>query len=377
MPRTDWGRVRRLANSAAWLHGVFAALIGASAYYLWYGTAPWKVHTIVHWMVLLGLVSLTLAASAVTLGRWAATGRGNPHLAALAGLSSYGVVFALAAFTGVRAAGRLDADLLVALLVLGILFSPSVLCSTAVLRRRPDAPELQDAPPMRTRGAWAGLLLGLLIVAVFEISIPKLGRRGGYSTSNESAGIGALRSLSTAQEQFKQQNVVDQDADGMGEYGWLGELAGGDAVRISGLKMNTSPFIAAILGIKDARGFAQKSGYYFVAYLPTASGVAAGEAHVVDSAGNSADADGQETRWCVYAWPNRYPDSGRQAFFVNASGEVYATAMDTLVYTGTTSVPAADAAYERGTGRNLAGGVGLAAAGLTSNDGNTWVPAGN
>ncbi|MHC5018944.1 MAG: hypothetical protein ACYTGX_02295, partial [Planctomycetota bacterium] len=201
------------------------------------------------------------------------------------------------------------------------------------------------------------------------------GGRGGRQAMNESAAIGALRSLAVAQEQFKQQNVVDQDQDGMGEYGFLGELAGVDACRGSGLKMNTAPFIAAILGVKDGNGIAQKSGYHFRVFLPGAEGTlpeGAGAAKADEGA-----ADAQETRWCAYAWPVQKGLSGNRVFFVNNAGEVYATMAMRNPYSGAEMAPEANAAYEKETGANLDGGVGLAAAGLRSNDGNTWMPAGN
>jgi len=230
----------------------------------------------------------------------------------------------------------------------------------------------------RTRGfTLIELMIVVAIIAIIAaIAIPGLLR--SKIGTNESAAIGSLRSVTTAQEQFKQQNVVDQDADGMGEYGWFGELSGTEAVRGSGLKMSTSPFIAAILGVKDANGYAQKSGYYYWMFLPTGGTAAAGEAAGSASA-VAADADAQETRWAVYAWPNSRGQSGNRCFFTNNAGEVYASANNVAQYTSTTSVPQADGmgAYDTSAAGNLDGGVGLAAASLSANDSGTWVPAGN
>ena len=221
------------------------------------------------------------------------------------------------------------------------------------------------------------LMIVVAIIAIIAaIAIPGLLR--SKIGTNESAARGSLRSVTTSQEQFKQQNVVDQDADGMGEYGWFGELSGTEAVRGSGLKMSTSPFIAAILGVKDTNGRAQKSGYYYWMFLPGAA-AASGEASGSATA-DSADADAQETRWAVYAWPNSRGQSGNRAFFTNNAGEVYACANNVAQYSGTTAPNANGmAAYDtNGTpNTNLDGGVGLAAASLTSNDGGVWVPAGN
>ncbi|MCI0341175.1 MAG: DUF2950 family protein [Planctomycetales bacterium] len=203
--------------------------------------------------------------------------------------------------------------------------------------------------------------------------------------TNESSAIGSLRSLTTAQEQFKQQAVTDQDGDGTGEYGWLGELAGIDTTRgtggVIGPKMATSPFIASILGVKDAAGRSQKSGYYYHIYLPTtAAGPAAAEAQAAAGTGNSADADNQEVRWCCYAWPNSRGNSGNRCFYAGHQGEVYATAATVAQYNGTTLEPTAGSeALDTGgpNPANLDAGIGLAAAQLTAGDGNIWVPAGN
>jgi prepilin-type N-terminal cleavage/methylation domain-containing protein len=220
------------------------------------------------------------------------------------------------------------------------------------------------------------LMIVVAIIAIIAaIAIPGLLR--SKIGTNESAAIGSLRSVTTAQEQFKQQNIVDQDADGMGEYGWFGELSGGQAVRVSGLKMNQSPFIAAILGVKDAGGRAQKSGYYYYMYLPAGAGTAIGEVSAAASS-VAANADTQETRWAVYAWPNTRGQSGNRCFHTNASGEVYASAANTVQYSTSSVSPAAMAAYDAaGSASNLDTGIGLAAGSLTAVDGNVWVPAGN
>lgn len=218
------------------------------------------------------------------------------------------------------------------------------------------------------------LVAPAFIAIIAAIAIPGMlrSRVGG----NEASAIRTLRYITTAQEQFKQGNIVDQDGDGMGEYGWLGELSGIDACRVSGLKMNQSPYIAAILGIKDGGGLAQKSGYYFVMYLPGTQGEALREPQGADQARPEA-ADAQEVRWACYAWPAMPGASGNRCFFANSAGEVYATPMNALKYQGNLTIPLPGAAYEAGTGANLDGGIGLAAANLQSNDGNVWVPAGS
>ncbi len=213
---------------------------------------------------------------------------------------------------------------------------------------------------------------------------PGTASRGSKIGINESSAIGTLRSLTTAEEQFKQQGIVDQDGDGSGEYGWLGELSGMDPTRgmegVAGPKMSTSPFIASILGVKDASGYSQKSGYYYRLFLPGAgAGPSKAETQAHAGTGSTADADNQEVRWACYAWPAKRGETGNRAFYAGHQGEVYGTAATRTQYSGTTIVPKAHAALDTGgpNPENLDAGIGLLAAGLTSGDGNVWVPAGN
>lgn len=222
--------------------------------------------------------------------------------------------------------------------------------------------------------------LALLAVCFFglvaAVAIPGLMRsRVG---TNESSAIGTLRSLSTSQAQFQSQGIVDQDNDGTGEFGTLGELSGISPCRGSGQSMAASPFIAQILGIRDDNGVSMKSGYCFVLYLPTAKGPARREGDAeLDAV--AADADAQEVRWCAYAWPQSPGQSGNRIFFVNQEGQVYMAVASATRYGGAGNPPRPDAAFDVGgtSPANLDADVGMAAAGLRAGDGNTWVPAGN
>jgi hypothetical protein len=118
--------------------------------------------------------------------------------------------------------------------------------------------------------------------------------------------------LFPAQFQFQGGTYVDQDGDGIGEYGTLAELTG--AVAPPGRAQ----------GEATAEGFAadgSRDGYRFVVYLPDA----AGKALVVGKEGRKADkavADAQERSFVIYAWPADAAISSR-AFAVDQSGVVY------------------------------------------------------
>lgn len=171
---------------------------------------------------------------------------------------------------------------------------------------------------------------------------------------------------------------MDQDGDGLGESGWLGELAGVDSIRVSGNRISTAPFIAQCFGVKDERGCATRKGYLFRMWLPTGSGRARGEARV-EPAGvdDPADADHQERRFACYAWPVERGRTGRRAFVVTHHGEVFATAADVRAYSGSDPMPIADSAFSGGPNPlNLDGALGSPVETTACRDGNVWRPTG-
>lgn len=216
----------------------------------------------------------------------------------------------------------------------------------------------------------AGVVLALLGTGAMSICIaPKGGKP-------ETSAIGTLRSLATAQEQFRAQHLCDQDGDGVGEYGLLGELAGIDAIRGTGVKVARSPFIAAVLGVKDAQGIPEKSGYLYRLYLPAGGvGPALGEGQTAASAA-PANADAQESRWCCYAWPKKSERSARRVFVMTQDGEIWSSDNrgTRQRYEGTSRVPSPDAALDVAgrDPRNLDAPGAAARPGAEAGDGGRW-----
>ncbi|MSR64065.1 MAG: prepilin-type N-terminal cleavage/methylation domain-containing protein, partial [Planctomycetes bacterium] len=130
------------------------------------------------------------------------------------------------------------------------------------------------------------LMIVVAIIAIIaSIAIPKL--MSARISANENAAIATLRSIASAQAQLQSSCAIDTDADGGGEFGYFGEMAGTSGLRIY---TATGPDVdaAAVLDpsiLPTAFGDLQldsnshcvveRSGYYYKIYLPadTAGGV--------------------------------------------------------------------------------------------------------
>ena len=127
------------------------------------------------------------------------------------------------------------------------------------------------------------LMIVVAIIAIIAaIAIPNLLR--ARLASNESAAIGALRTLSSAQSSFQSSAGTDADTDGTGEFASLVMMS--NAVP---------PYIDEVLG------GGQKSGYNFTV---TTSGVT----------------NTDEVLWEGQANPVADQQSGNRTFYIDESG---------------------------------------------------------
>jgi len=236
------------------------------------------------------------------------------------------------------------------------------------------------------------LMIVVAIIAIIAaVAIPKL--ISARVSANENAAIATLRSIAAAQQQLQASSAIDTDADGGGEYGYFGELAGADPVRVYN---SGSPQEGAAADLLDptylpvqfgnvvdsgSGGAVERQGYYFQMFLPEAG--LSPIAGVAEAAGGGNDAalpdpDNSELIWCCYAWPVQNTKTGNRAFFINEQGDVMGTQNRTTAastYDAFTTRPAADAAF------TVSGDIGsdpaLAQMGLSAQDGNVWTPVGN
>ena len=230
------------------------------------------------------------------------------------------------------------------------------------------------------------LMIVVAIIAIIaSVAIPKL--MAARLSANESAAISTLRSLSSAQAQVQSSGAIDTDADGGGEYGYFGELAGAQPVRISaggapagglaGTDELNPAVMSAAFGAINATSQVTRSGYLFQIWLPAATvgGATAGVPEDPTTGGKLGapfpDSDNNEVLWCAYAWPISVAQTGNRCFFINQEGDLLQTLnRGAAAYTATGGGPAFDAVYS--VALDMASPLGLN--GILANDGNNWTP---
>lgn len=249
------------------------------------------------------------------------------------------------------------------------------------------------------------LMIVVAIIAIIaSIAIPKL--MSARISANENAAIATLRSIASAQAQLQSSCAIDTDADGGGEYGYFGEMAGTAGMRIydaaadapghDPLAILDPAILPTAFGdvLQDAalECVVARAGYYFKIYLPDITNVADVAAIPEDGAvgvGGSAaaafpDSNNCEILWACYAWPVEPEATGNRAFFINQEGDLLQTlnntgaAQTTVLYSGLNSAPAYDAAFDSaGALTGMAANLGITAQGLVPEDGNVWTIVGN
>ena len=203
-----------------------------------------------------------------------------------------------------------------------------------------------------------------IIVILALIAVPNL--ISARLTANETAVIQTLRTIGTAQAQFRQSTKADEDGDGTGEYGGLSELSGLVGVR-GGLAKVPTDLTASMRQI-TVGGEIEKSGYIFRMYLPNSAGEGVREAPTGGYALGIVDPDLSEVVWSCYAWPARYGVTGRRTFHTDQGGQIIFCEDPTYVGANcATIVPAAARLTP-----NANSITGLPAVGTRGHDGNTW-----
>jgi hypothetical protein len=199
--------------------------------------------------------------------------------------------------------------------------------------------------------------------------------------ANEAAAISTLRTIADAQARVKADVTIDTNDDGVGEYGYLAELAGTIPKRVSNGGVPAAgnpatdrirpPLLRPAFG-EIAYSSAVLAGYRFQMWL---SGPTYGDqvwGVLEDFAGGKEAAPFPDPRngaglWCCYAWPVRAGATGKRAFFINQEGELLECANDgPRPFSGTHSTPKFGEAFERA--RDMSSGLRVGPPAGGSND---------
>jgi hypothetical protein len=153
--------------------------------------------------------------------------------------------------------------------------------------------------------------IGIPIAAGVAAGIKNAAMHAG--AANEQAVVGLLKGpIFKAEVEFQQKGYVDQDGNGIGEYGLLSELGGKRPLA--------KPNELHLVNGEVAAGHAH--GYHFAVFLPDAGGGAVAEPDNLDKrAPVAAAAPLQEKHFVAYAWPDD-EKAGKHMFAITEAGEV-------------------------------------------------------
>ncbi len=168
----------------------------------------------------------------------------------------------------------------------------------------------KDQWSMEARG-----ILGFGVMPIIAaIAIPNL--LESRISANDAAVVASLKSgVFPAQIQFQGGGYVDQNQDGIGEFGFFNELSGGpldnraDSVRLSLLPMAWNA------------PYPDVHGYTFACWLPDGAGGAIGASDGPRTL-NAVAGAAQHKGFVVYAWPTD-PAQRKTVYALNNNGMIY------------------------------------------------------
>jgi hypothetical protein len=195
----------------------------------------------------------------------------------------------------------------------------------------------------------------------------------------EASAQGRLKAILMGQAQLQASKYIDQNKNGMGEYGFLEELAGHVKCRDTENKQtgpifNESPYIPQELGLTDTflgkskYDVAELFGYCFRLFLPIYNGTDATSRHTSHVHIASA-----ELVYIAYGWPKEAGVTGNRVFVIDPTGHPYVWANSDKTYSGKENGPTWDAALSSG-GSWLTRKIDDLGPGQTGVQGSQWIP---
>jgi hypothetical protein len=172
--------------------------------------------------------------------------------------------------------------------------------------------------------------------------------------ANEKAAVATLRAIAAAETQFRATALVDQDADGRGEFGTLAELCGTSSL-LGGRPPLDPPLLANTLN-SEGQGCFSKSGYFFRVDAPRKL---------------VGGPDLCEQKYVAYAWPVARYSTGGKVYVLAADGKIFFSDNhgDGQGYQALERVPATDASELRDASDRVAGVTAV----RRGRDGGIWL----
>lgn len=174
-------------------------------------------------------------------------------------------------------------------------------------------------------------------------AVPQFGHTG-FINANESAAIATLKNIASGQRVVQERAQIDRDGDGVGEFGYLGELSGRVPIRGSDRRVDPPVLSAQFGNVVD--GCATRSAYCFGMFLPGDGGRWLPESPSGGASGRVLP-DLAEEAWLLYAWPVHYGERTRRRFVIDAAGDVHAHTVQRVPLRGIVPMPGLTAFCER------------------------------
>lgn len=177
-----------------------------------------------------------------------------------------------------------------------------------------------------------------------------------------------LTTIAYAQSHFQDQRVIDQDQNGIGEFGSFQNLYE-ISFRNPTIKTEFHFLRKDLPGLAINNGIVEYKGYYFIMYLPKYNGKPYNGEELPSC--NANDAKYQEKSWICYAWPSEDRDHDLRCLVISQDSNVYVFANRNKRYIGMKRKPNPWSALDIDSPslRHLNGKIGI---NHNSTDGEDW-----